>query len=247
MQRNSDGSLHWLTFDLLAECPTLVHAVFLREGGVSSGDFSSLNFGLVQGDHADNVIENRKRALKALNVEHCCDLWQHHGKRVVQAKASCQERGDGMTTQVSNLALMILHADCQAAIFYDPVNHALALAHCGWRGSVQNIYSETIASMQSNYFSKPENILVAISPSLSPLASEFINYQTELPEVFYPFQIKPTYFDFWSISKWQLMQCGILEHHIEISDLCTYSNPAEFFSYRRIKQSGRHATIAYLT
>lgn len=145
------------------------------------------------------------------------------------------------------LGLTILHADCQVALFYDPIQHAITVTHCGWRGSVQNIYQESIAAMRSLYGTKAENLLVGISPSLGPSASQFIHYQRELPESFYPFQVKPLYFDFWAISKWQLRECGVLPHHIEIAEICTYSHPEDFFSYRRIKTSGRHATIASLT
>ena len=235
-----------MTFDLLAECKKLVHGVFLRHGGVSQGDFNSLNFGLSQGDLEEHVSENQKRALKALGLSSACSLAQEHGTRVVQAKVGLKQKGDALTTNQSGLGLSILHADCQAAIIYDPIEHALSTVHCGWRGNVQNIYKETIEAMRSLYGSKPENLLVGISPSLGPTASEFIHYKTELPTTFLPFQVEPNYFDLWAISQWQLMECGLLPHHIEIAEMCTYSNAADFFSYRRVKKSGRHASFAKL-
>lgn len=246
MQRNTDGTVVWLTFDLFTECPHLIHGVFLRHGGLSSGEFGSLNFGQTQGDLIENVSENKRRALAALEVAECCELWQRHGKRIVSANPTQKEEGDGLTTDRPGLGLSVLHADCQTAIFYDPVRRAVSNVHCGWRGNVQNIYREAIEAMRSQYGSKPEDLLVGISPSLSPEASEFINFQTELPPHFYPFQVKPTYFDLWAISRWQLTECGVLPHHIEISEICTYSNPQDFFSYRRVKASGRHATITCL-
>jgi YfiH family protein len=246
MRRHTNGAVTWLTFDLLEECPRLVHRVFLRHGGISQGEFRSLNFGRFQGDKEIHVVENRKRALEALTLTAWCSLRQQHGKRVVKALPNLDELGDALSTDLPDLGLIILHADCQAAIFYDPIRHALSNVHCGWRGNVQNIYKETIDAMQALYGSKPADLLVGISPSLGPQASEFVNFATELPTNFYPFQIKPTYFDLWSISRWQLMECGLLPHHIEIAEICTYDNSTDFFSYRRIKASGRHATIAAL-
>ena len=246
MQRHVNGTLEWLTFDLFGNYPEVVHGVFLRHGGVSSGEFESLNFGKLTEDPADNVAENRQRALATLNVKTCCWLWQQHGTEIVVAAPGMLERGDGLTTNQLGLSLAILHADCQAAIFYDPIHHALSTIHCGWRGNVQNIYRKTVETMCSLYGSNPEDLLVGISPSLGPNASEFIHYQTEWPAHFHAFQIKPTYFDLWAISRWQLTDCGILPHHIEIAEICTFSNPQDFFSYRRVKKSGRHATIAYL-
>lgn len=245
MQRIAQNGLAWLTFDLFSEFPRLTHGVFLRHGGVSEGEFTSLNFGLSQGDLPENVRENRMRALQALGLLESIHLYQNHTNRVVEAATTIQE-GDALISQERHLGLMILHADCQAAIFYDPFHHALGVAHAGWRGSVGNIYQETIRAMRSRYGSRSENLLVGISPSLGPFAAEFQNYRTELPEAFWPYQVKPTYFDFWEISRQQLLACGVLAHHIEIAGVCTLSNPEDFFSYRRVKASGRHATIAAL-
>jgi len=246
MQHQTDGTLTWLTFDLLAEFPKLVHGIFLRHGGVSEGEFASLNFGKLQGDSIENIQENRKRALEALHISESCYLWQRHSTKIIHANPYKQEEGDGLTTDRPGIGLSILHADCQSAIFYDPIHHALSNIHCGWRGNVQNIYQETVEAMRALYYSKPEDLLVAISPSLSPQASEFINFQTEWPPYFHGFQVKPTFFDLWAISHWQLLECGILPHHIEIAGICTFSNPQDYFSYRRAKVSGRHATIAAL-
>ncbi len=251
MQRHTNGTVAWLTFNLFTEYPGLVHGIFLRHGGVSLADFASLNFGRCQGELTENIAENRRRALAALNVNEYCSLWQKHGIRIVpaapdQKEEGPQEEGDGLTTNKPGLSLSILHADCQAAIFYDPIHHALSTIHCGWRGNVQNIYHETVATMRTLYGSNPEDLLVGISPSLGPTASEFIHYLTELPPSFHSFQIKPSYFDLWAISRWQLAECGILPHHVEIAEICTFSNPQDYFSYRRVKASGRHATIACL-
>jgi len=246
MRRHTNGTLSWLTFDLFAPFPRFAHGVFLRHGGVSTGNFHSLNFGDVQGDLLENVEANRQKALDALNIFHYCQLWQHHGNQIIQAMPATRAHGDALTTNQQDLGLVILHADCQATLFYDPTHHAFSNVHCGWQGSVQNIYKETVEAMCALYGSKPENLLVGISPSLGPNASEFINFKKELPQSFYPFQFKSNYFNFWQISRWQLMECGILSHHIEIAEICTYANPADFFSYRRMKVSGRHATIAVL-
>lgn len=247
MERETDGRLTWLTFNLFKEFKGLTHGVFLRHGGVSQGAFASLNFGIWQGDLQENVAANLQLALQALNIPKHFSLAQKHGRQVIQAQSEGYSEGDGLTTNAPNLGLVINHADCQAAIFYDPIHHALANVHCGWRGNVHNIYQETIDSMKALYGSKTEDIHVGISPSLGPQASEFINFKTELPTSFYSFQFKPAYFDLWEISRWQLIQCGILPQHIEIAGLCTYANPEDFFSYRRLKVSGRHATIAALT
>lgn len=247
MIRRKKEGLTWLEFELLADCP-ISHGIFLRHGGVSPPPFDSLNFGLTQGDFPENVAENKKRALAALRLRHAVGCFQIHGNVVEEVSHSWEPTTecDGLVTKEPDIGLLIQHADCQAAIFYDPSNHVLANIHCGWRGNVQNIYQEATLKMKRLYGCKPENLLVGISPSLGPEAAQFRNFRTELPEVFWQFQVKPEYFDLWEISRFQLLQCGILSHHIEIAKLCTFSTPEDFFSYRRLKQSGRHATIAAL-
>ncbi len=237
----------WHTFDLLAECSGLVHGVFPRQGGVSKGPLSSLNCGFSVGDNPSHVETNISRALEALNIPSYCRVNQKHGKRVVEA---CPEidppEADGLMTDRPDLGLLITHADCQAAIFYDPIHRAIANVHCGWRGNVINIYQETVAALGRRYGSLPQDLLVAISPSLGPKAAEFQNYQKELPRHFWEFQVKPHYFDLWEISRWQLREAGILEHHIEIAGICTHSSPKDWFSYRREGLTGRHGTFVAL-
>ncbi len=171
---------------------------------------------------------------------------QVHGDRVVVAQADEAPEADGLMTNEPQLCLTIKHADCQPAIFYDPTLKVLASVHSGWRGSVQNIYHKTVEQMKQTYGVKPENLLVSIGPSLGPEKAEFIHYKTELPESFWKHQTALNHFDFWAISREQLTQAGVLDHHIEILGLCTYSDKENFYSYRRDKTRLRHYTLAAL-
>lgn len=253
MLRRENEGISWLEFELLADVPDLVHGVFLRHGGVSQGPYKSLNVGRSGlasfcGGNED-IRENRFRIQKILGVDHFVEAFQVHGASLLRMDEQQREipHCDGLMTQQRDLSLLIKHADCQACIFYDPENKALANVHCGWRGNVQNIYGVTVAEMQKQFGSKPDNLLVGISPSLGPKRSEFINYRSELPDSFLPYQIQPTYFDLWAISQMQLEQAGVLPHHIEIASICTYSNPEDFFSFRRDNRvTGNHATVALL-
>lgn len=250
MIRKESYGVHWLEFELLADLPKIKHAVFLKHGGHSSGAFSSLNLGYYMGDNPVHVKENITKAIRLLNLEFITDAHQLHGRAVneitpmnLASPHSC----DGLMTDHPGIGLKISHADCQAAIFYDPIKHALSNVHCGWRGNVQNIYAETIQSMVKRYGSKPADILVCISPSLGPERSEFIHYKQEFPETFWEFQHKPNYFNLWALSEWQLKNAGILPAHIQIASISTYANPDDYYSYRRSKTTGCHGTIAFLT
>lgn len=243
MQRKKKGDVEWLEFDLLSEIPGLVHGVFLRHGGVSGAPYFSLNAGGASGDDPLNIAQNRKIIQDTFKLPHLISAYQKHGINIACLPGGDLGDCDALITNQPDYGLMIKHADCQAALFYDPVHHALANVHCGWRGNVQNIYAETVSAMRAKMGSRPEDLLVCISPSLGPEVSEFKNYRTELPESFWSFQIKPTYFNLWEISRHQLLESGILPHHIEIASICTYTQEKDFYSYRRDKVTGRNATV----
>lgn len=246
MIRKRAGDVEWLEFELFASEPKLVHGIFLRRGGISKGPYASLNVGGRTEDEAANIEENRRRILDALGIKKYVSCRQVHSDGVAVVDEESQAIGDcdAMITQQTNLGLMILHADCQAAILYDPVHGALANVHSGWRGNVKNIYRAAIEKMAQAYGSKPQDLLVGISPSLGPHNAEFKNYRTELPPEFWEFQVRPEYFDLWAIARHQLEECGVLPHHIQIAEICTFANPQDYFSYRRDKIIGSHATLA---
>lgn len=248
MQIKQKNGIRWLEFDLLANIPNLKHGIFLRSGGFSQDPYASLNLGETYGDNLDHVKANQKAVSDILGVSELIWIQQCHGVTIQKIEKPFRDhpKGDSLITSQSGRALMVLHADCQAAIFYDPVHHAVANVHCGWRGNVQNIYSETVRFMQKTYNTHTKDLLVCISPSLGPQKSEFINYRTELPESFWGYQVKPNFFDLWEISRDQLKSCGVLDQHIEIASICTYTNAEDFFSYRRDKVCGRNGTIVLL-
>jgi YfiH family protein len=254
MQRQKYDQLEWLEFDLLSDIPCVKHAVFLRHGGCSEAPYASLNTAFHLGDNSEHVRENIERIKSQLQFAN--PHWSHlvwgrgnHGKSIALINHLSTEEVidfDGLMTATPGVSLMMKHADCQVALFYDPQHHAIANIHAGWRGSVANIYGEAVQFMQQTFGSQPQDILVCISPSLGPDEAEFIHFHSELPEEFWSFQVRPTYFDFWSISEYQLQKAGILPHHIEVARLSTYANPYDFYSYRRDKITGRHATCITL-
>jgi polyphenol oxidase len=249
IRKHTDG-VHWLEFELLADFPLLKHGVILRHGGQSSGDHASLNLSQNVGDLPGNVEANLKKVAAVLCLPSIVSVKQCHGTAITMitpqmmtASLSC----DGLMTCHPNIGLLISQADCQAAIFYDPIQQSLATVHCGWRGSVQNIYSRAIQMMKSVYHSKPEDLFVCLSPSLGPENAEFVNYKQELPQSFWEYQVRPNYFDFWAISERQFLQAGILPHHIQIARIDNYANEDDYFSFRRSQRGGgRHGTVAAL-
>jgi len=226
MLKREREKIKFLEFELFQEFDALIHGCFMRDTGT---DHHSIQTALSRTQQPPTIVSGH----------------QVHGTQVyvVENNSLPPPECDALITNVPGLALMIKHADCQAALFFDPINRAIGAVHSGWRGSVQNIYQTTVEAMQREFGTQPEELRVAISPSLGPDASQFINYKTELPEEFHPFQYKPLYFDFWEISRMQLTRAGVRKEHIQIAEMCTVANPDKFFSYRYDKTKERNATL----
>ncbi len=244
MLRNKRESIEWLEFEIFQEFPRIAHGIFLRHGGVSLAPYHGLNMGGGTEDNKEHIQENRSKIQKIMQCSSFAGGHQVHGAEVREVPLETEnEKCDGLFTSKEGVGLLIKHADCQAAVIYDPIENVIANVHAGWRGNVQNIYQSTVLQLKSRFGSKPENLIVGISPSLGPCCAQFINFETELPRSFLEFQVRPLYFDLWEVARRQWMEAGVLPHHLQISGICTCCNQEDYFSYRREKPTGRHATV----
>jgi polyphenol oxidase len=232
------------------------HHFFSRHGGVSGAPFTSLNVGRLVGDDERLVEQNRQIVKRQIGATCLMSAHQIHQDRIFTVEALCAgdreiEGYDALITNLQNCALMVQLADCQGILLHDPVKEVIAAIHNGWRGSVLNIVGKTIERMVTDYSTNPDDLRAYISPSLGPCCAEFINYQTELPHSFLPFQVQPEHFDFWQISKMQLTRSGIRGGRISVAGVCTNCSN-DYYSYRRaVRQSngitGRHSAVIWLS
>lgn len=222
--------IQYTTFSALTG---LSHAIFKRTGGVSCAPYASLNLGDNVEDDPVCVEENTRRALAMLDAPRCAKLVQVHGIEIVEPGVL---EGDGLITEEKGVALMIRHADCQAAIFYAPEEPKLCVVHAGWKGLVGGIYKAAVQAMKRD----PSSLIVCIGPSLGPNHAEYRTF----PRGFEAFEHKKNYYNFWDLAEKQLSDLGVKEIYIE--RLCTFEHPEDYFSYRRDGVTGRNATIAML-
>jgi len=247
--------LQWHTFQSLSWIPSLVHGVFNRHGGVSAAPYDSLNVGWSNGDSPAAVRENLSRVKRSLRIERLIGSRQVHGDvmQIIDGAAlECPDKyghtlatthGDALATSLRGVGLIIKIADCQAVFLVDPVRQVIANVHCGWRGSVNGILLKAVRLLERVYHCRSEDLIAAISPSLGPCCAEFRNYRKELPPIFWDFQVKPHYFDFWAISRWQLHKAGLRQENIEVAERCTVCESHNFFSYRAQGLTGRLAAV----
>ncbi len=145
-------------------------------GGLSRGAFSSLNFSSREGDVPQRVLENwgRLEAAAELPARGWALLSQVHGarvERVVAGGPACHHRrdhteADGLATAATGVVLGVLTADCLPVILAVPGGSAVAIAHAGWRGTLEGIVQETVRELCAVAGAEPHEILAAIGPSI---------------------------------------------------------------------------------
>ena len=157
----------------------LTHGVTYRYGGVSEGPFDSFNMGLHVGDTPEAVVENRKRLAQVLGVDpnHLTCGEQVHGVGVTRVTEELVGRGafswddsildsDAIHTNLVDVPLLLLVADCVPVLIYDAVHHAVAVVHAGWRGAIAHIVERTMDSMHDAYGTLPSDCYLFIGPSI---------------------------------------------------------------------------------
>jgi YfiH family protein len=245
--------IRFFQFPKLAEFDHLEHGIFTRQNGHSKGPYCSLNIGQGVGDDTGSVQKNREMISRCFNAKqlvfarqrHSAQVFvfdRHHGN-VNSKNANSVWPCDALITPLEQTLLVIQVADCQAVLMYEPACGVVANVHAGWRGSIKNIIGRTIEIMKSQLGCSPDRIIAGIGPSLGPCCAEFINYREEIPEKFWKFKNADHHFDFWAISRQQLINAGVADKNISLSHLCTKCRPDLFFSYRGEGVTGRFAAV----
>ena len=178
ISQNNSTPITYEYSPLLEHFP-LTHGVTYRYGGVSEGSFNSFNMGLHVGDAPEAVAENRKRLAQVLGMDShrltCGE--QVHGVGVTRVTQELVGRGafswddstpdsDAIHTNLVDVPLLLLVADCVPVLIYDAVHHAVAVVHAGWRGAIAHIVERTMDSMHDAYGTLPSDCYLFVGPSI---------------------------------------------------------------------------------
>ncbi len=228
-----------------------------RSGGCSLSPYDSFNLGHHAGDADDAVAGNRALLAQAL-PQGCSIPWltQVHGVGVVEAGegAPCPE-ADAVWSGRSGVACPILTADCLPVLFCSTSGEVVAAAHAGWRGLLAGVLESTVAAMGVDC----SQLLAWLGPAIGPAAFEvgsevraaFLDaaqpgQQNLLASCFIanPQGADHYFGDLYALARIRLAAIGVT--NIYGGGLCTFSDPARFFSYRRDGQTGRMASLILL-
>ncbi len=238
---------------LLSKIPWLAH-------GTSTKDFGSLRYPNV-GETEDPCAENRAAFVESLGLdagklflsgnEHW--NWVEFGGRnaffpnLVPPPFQGGVRGgsrvpscDGLLTNESDIALAIKHADCLPLFFVDPATRTVAISHAGWKGVASGIAIETARAFLERG-TRPEDLLVAIGPSIGPChysvhderRDEILARTPSVSLDDFTRLLEPGTWsiDLRAIVTRQLVSSGVLSANVDASAPCTACHPDLYFSY----------------
>ncbi len=229
------------------------HGFTTRFGGVSTGDFASLDLGSNRGDDPEAVRENYRRICAAFGagIDDCAVTKQVHGAEVrIVTEADrhvCMSavpyEADGIVTKVKGLPIFCFVADCVPVLLHDPAAGVAAAVHCGWRSSVADILGNALEKMAS-LGAKAEDVRAAMGAAIGKccfetdddvpraidayIGADAIGCYTQRSDGKYMVDLRLA-------NKKRLLQLGLKEENIDLSEECTYCSHDKYWSHRYTK------------
>lgn len=220
-----------------------------RIGGVSVGPFASMNPATHVGDEVAAVTRNQQLMRQALELPEV-PRWmrQVHGSTVVEAQEIDAElAADGVVTTASNVVCAVQTADCLPLFLCDQAGQRIGLMHVGWRGLAAGIVEAGLHALAV----EAKEILAWLGPAIGPRAFEVgqdvynaLVTDNTSAAAFRPVSPGKWHADLYALVDQRLRQEGVTACFSD-RQLCTYSQPELFFSYRRDGRCGRMASLIW--
>ena len=228
----------------LKKFKNIKHCFFSRKDGVSKGLYKSLNCSLGSNDQKKNVLKNleliskkigcRKESLITLNQKHSNQVIHFKNEKYVKSKLD----GDAIVSEVKNIGIAILSADCAPVLFYDPNKKIIGCAHLGWKGALNGIIKNTIKKF-NELNSNNNDLIVVVGPCIAKkhykvkmdFFEKFISKDENNKKFFEKINKEEYIFDLRGFINKEISSFNI--KNIENIEIDTFSKEEFFYSHRR--------------
>jgi len=247
----------------LQKFQNIKHCFFSRKNGFSKGIYESLNCGTGSNDNKENVFKNLQLVSNKMNCsrDSLITLNQKHTNQVIhfKNKTSVENKltADAIVSEVSNIGIGILTADCAPILFYDPQKKIIGCAHSGWKGALNGIIKNTVKKF--NELNSNNNDLIAVvGPCIDKrnykvkedFFNKFISQENNNKIFFEKIDNEEFLFDLRAFINNKILESGI--KNIENLEMDTFSQKEFFYSYRRSqlnkeKDYGRCISVILMT
>ena len=230
----------------LQKFKNLKHCFFSRKDGFSKGIYESLNCGIGSNDHKENVFKNlklvsdkincNKDSLITLNQKHTSQVIHFKNKKSVQNKLNA----DAIVSEVKNVGIGILTADCAPVLFYDPKKKIIGCAHSGWKGALNGIIKNTVEKFHE-LNSNNNDLIAVVGPCIGKknykvkedFFNKFVSQENNNKTFFEKIDNEKFLFDLRAFINKEILKSGI--KNVENLELDTFSQKELFYSYRRAR------------
>jgi len=235
-----------------------------RIGGASLAPYAGFNIAEHVGDEQQKVDENRELLVSDLGLAKP-PFWleQVHGVDLVDVdldfkydspnKSSVFAKADASASVTPHNICAIMTADCLPVLFCNKQGTWVAAVHAGWRGLASGILEKAVEV----YKGSSSDIIVWLGPAISQHHFEvgeevrqiflenslsnsvaFVKSNSEIAEEKVKYRC-----DLYQISRMILGNYGI---EVFGGEFCTFSDPDQFYSYRRDGETGRMASLIWI-
>ncbi|MBM3116212.1 peptidoglycan editing factor PgeF [Jeongeupia naejangsanensis] len=220
-----------------------------RSGGVSLPPYAGFNLGDHVGDDPQAVATNRAALAAGLPA---VPLWltQVHGTTVLDAgQPQADNTADASIAYGTGAVCAIMTADCLPVLMCNDQGTVVGAAHAGWRGLCNGVLEATVAAMHV----PGESLMAWLGPTIgrdafevgSDVLDAFTAHDAQAAQAFRPATAAGKYWaDIELLARQRLAALGITR--VYGGGLCTVSDPARWFSYRRDRTTGRMASLIWL-
>jgi len=242
------------TFNNLSQHKTCKHFITKKE----TSEKYSFSLALHTNEDKQDIINNRNKinmlfptmqfiVANQTHSDNITIISHQHNSWLTDINNHAIEDSDALITDQKNIMLTILTADCVPILLFDPKKEIVAVIHAGWKGTAQQIAIKTIEKMKENFQSNPQDIIAGVAPSIGKCCYEVDwNVAKNFKDIDNAYDKKGDKYmlDLPHINKIQLLESGLKEDNIELSNICTACEVEEYFSYRKENGcSGRFMSI----
>lgn len=217
---------------------------FSTKSGTNNNSSFDFNLSYSVGDNKKVVDQNRELFFKSVGLSSNSVVFQKQVHSDVVKIVDCAGdigESDALITNVKNLGIAVIVADCTPVFLYDHKERVIAAIHAGWRGTEQKILLKALQQLERNYNTQPQNLIAYLGPSISTLNYEVGSDVAEkFDHEFVHHNDGKLFLDVSGVNLKMLMEFGVPQNQIQKSELCTFEYKSLFHSYRRDREkSGR--------
>jgi len=268
MPPGADGRLLWretatvtyLEPLVLRAHPRLRCAFTTRHAG-RSGQLLNLSFD--KGERTA-VLACRQRVLQALGLEQAtlCTVRQVHGNQVCIVDAAMLQSSltglaaDALVTNLAQVTLGVLVADCLPIVLYALDTPVIALVHAGRMGTYHRVVQYTLETIAQRFATPPAQLHAVLGPAIGACCYTLDRravgpFQDQFPtweQFFIPHGPERWTMDLLTANTLQLRAAGVPAEHIETASICTACHQHDLYSRRAEGQeAGRGMAMVALT